>query len=402
MTSILDKILSPLNASEFLKETWGTTFAHTTGEPDRFHSLMSWKTLNHILSHHHLDFPQLHIIQEGGETLPAHQYTRQVQGRRSPQQIFSYPDVGRVNRLLQDGATMVIDNVNDLHAPIKQMAFFFEQLFHARVLVNAWVACRPFMPKAHWDGHDMFVLQVEGRKRWTLYAPPRSNPVQNEWWTDGSLPEAAWSQVLQPGDLLYLPRGWMHEVTPINEPSLHLSVGIFNLTGIDLLQWLIERLRTSSRQTSLRSNLPLFSGPQEQQTYLLGIKNEITEILDCGAPLLAEYVAFQDENAGLPVEFSFPYNLGNGVSDLNGETVVSMNLSRRPEIRVNDQYIELRADGKIWKFSQATKPILDLLAERDRITVGQLYEELCPEYPIESMEGFIKELVSSGLVKIVY
>ena len=42
--------------------------------------------------------------------------------------------------------------------------------------------------------------------------------------------------------MLYLPRGWWHEVTPLPEPSLHLSVGIYVPSVLDALGWLCQRV----------------------------------------------------------------------------------------------------------------------------------------------------------------
>lgn len=82
----------------------------------------------------------------------------------------------------------------------------------------------------HYDDVDVFVLQAEGRKRWRVYAPlsghalPRvSSPDFNEETDD--LGEPLLDTVLQPGDLLYLPRGTLHQAEALpEEHSLHLTV----------------------------------------------------------------------------------------------------------------------------------------------------------------------------------
>ena len=49
--------------------------------------------------------------------------------------------------------------------------------------------------------------------------------------------------LLEAGDLLYIPRGWWHVAMPLDEPTLHLTVGVNNLTGADFLRWFADRLR---------------------------------------------------------------------------------------------------------------------------------------------------------------
>jgi hypothetical protein len=68
-----------------------------------------------------------------------------------------------------------------------------------------------------------------------------------------------WEGTLEDGDLLYIPRGWWHVALPLAEPTLHLTVGIHNRTGLDLLRWLAERMRASE---TFRRDLPRMSSAQ--------------------------------------------------------------------------------------------------------------------------------------------
>ncbi|MFJ2821521.1 JmjC domain-containing protein [Streptomyces toxytricini] len=81
----------------------------------------------------------------------------------------------------------------------------------------------------HFDGEDNFLFQIEGTKHWDL-APPLSDllPVA------GGRPPAdhpvdesrARRLVLRPGDLLYIPRGWLHASSTGDEDSLHVTVQV--------------------------------------------------------------------------------------------------------------------------------------------------------------------------------
>jgi hypothetical protein len=52
-----------------------------------------------------------------------------------------------------------------------------------------------------------------------------------------------------------MPRGWWHEVQSVNEPSLHLTIGLPVNTAMDLIHWALPVL---ARQDFLRDNLPVF------------------------------------------------------------------------------------------------------------------------------------------------
>lgn len=82
----------------------------------------------------------------------------------------------------------------------------------------------------HFDDVDVFVVQAEGRKRWRVYAPlphaalPRvsSHDFPN---TPEAIGEPLLDVTLQPGDLLYLPRGTIHQAEALpGQHSLHLTL----------------------------------------------------------------------------------------------------------------------------------------------------------------------------------
>ncbi|WP_084197266.1 cupin domain-containing protein [Solimonas soli] len=93
---------------------------------------------------------------------------------------------------------------------------------------------------AHWDTHDVFVLQLLGRKRWRVYEPTWLLPHSSQT-SQGSRHRRptvpVFECILEAGDLLYLPRGWWHEVEASDQTSFHLSVGLYPKSVADYVQW---------------------------------------------------------------------------------------------------------------------------------------------------------------------
>jgi lysine-specific demethylase/histidyl-hydroxylase NO66 len=62
-------------------------------------------------------------------------------------------------------------------------------------------------------------MQLEGKKRWKLYSPRESSEVLPRFsspnLSEEELGEPILDVVLEPGDLLYFPRGTFHQVTPV-------------------------------------------------------------------------------------------------------------------------------------------------------------------------------------------
>jgi hypothetical protein len=94
----------------------------------------------------------------------------------------------------------------------------------------------------HHDTHDVFVLQVAGRKRWRIYAPVLELPLKSQRWSpELGDPGAALEELtLEAGDTLYLPRGWPHEAVAQEDDSLHLTIGLHSPTRLDALRQALE------------------------------------------------------------------------------------------------------------------------------------------------------------------
>ncbi|QTT76389.1 hypothetical protein J7W19_26105 [Streptomyces mobaraensis NBRC 13819 = DSM 40847] len=78
----------------------------------------------------------------------------------------------------------------------------------------------------HFDGEPGFLLQLEGSKHWTLHPPLTDGlPIQGghppiDWQPDETLTQRF---TVEPGDLLYLPRGWVHYADTTEQHSLHIT-----------------------------------------------------------------------------------------------------------------------------------------------------------------------------------
>jgi hypothetical protein len=94
----------------------------------------------------------------------------------------------------------------------------------------------------HHDTHDVFCLQVSGEKRWLVYAPAWELPLKDQRYKEemGGPGEPVLDVTLAPGDLLYLPRGWLHAATTSETDSLHLTTGVNVYTWLDAFRAALE------------------------------------------------------------------------------------------------------------------------------------------------------------------
>lgn len=94
----------------------------------------------------------------------------------------------------------------------------------------------------HIDSYDVFLLQVQGQRRWRI-GPCR----QPQWRTDVPLKMLAGFErtdewVLAPGDMLYLPPGWAHDGVAVGGECMTASIGFRAPTAGELAQALLPLL----------------------------------------------------------------------------------------------------------------------------------------------------------------
>ena len=249
------RLLAPVPLGRFLAEHWGETPLHVRGAPERFATLFGWPALNHLLATHRLEPPRLRLALAGERSASLDSFLRYRttrEGQRVPRL-----DVRELNRLLARGATLVLNSVQDMHPSLEALAREFARLFVVEPNINLYASFghQPgYGP--HWDDHDVFVLQIAGRKRWLMYGANRRYPLYRDARPNEMQPVRAVARYMaKAGDLIYVPRGHWHDAIAVGEPTLHLTLGVPTLTGIDFLSWLTDDARGVE---SMRRNIPLF------------------------------------------------------------------------------------------------------------------------------------------------
>ena len=159
-----------------------------------------------------------------------------------------------------DGATLVLQSLHRMHPPVGR---FCREL--AAELGHA-TQCNAYVTPAgdaqgfdfHHDTHDVFVLQVSGRKRWIVHAPVLPLPLPSQARSgEGLVPEGAEPLLdveLEAGDCLYLPRGYVHAALTTDEHSVHLTVGVLSTTWYDVLA---DAVTLAGREEAFRDALPV-------------------------------------------------------------------------------------------------------------------------------------------------
>jgi hypothetical protein len=169
-------------------------------------------------------------------------------------------DPDKVDRFLRRGASQDGVNNEEIEPAVRGAAAMLSEQFAGTAGANVYCSFQGVRAFAsHCDLHEVFAVQLEGEKVWQIYENRADSPVET---IQGPNAQAIIDQAkgrvmmtvhMQPGDLLYIPRGLFHDALASSRTSLHLTFGIAPLTGRAIFR-LLEQMAT--RDPRFRAYLP--------------------------------------------------------------------------------------------------------------------------------------------------
>ncbi|SKC83351.1 JmjC domain-containing protein [Ohtaekwangia koreensis] len=97
---------------------------------------------------------------------------------------------------------------------------------------------------AHFDEHDLFIIQIAGKKRWRIYESALYLPTQPQGGRvfDFSKLNLLYDLDIEAGDIVYFPRGFVHEVITTDSMSAHITLGCMHTTWLSVVAAYIRQL----------------------------------------------------------------------------------------------------------------------------------------------------------------
>ncbi|XP_039294090.1 bifunctional lysine-specific demethylase and histidyl-hydroxylase NO66-like, partial [Nilaparvata lugens] len=208
----------------------------------------------------------------------------------------------------------------------------------------------------HYDDIEAFVLQIEGSKHWKVYAPlseaetlPR---YSSKNLSESDLGPPIIDCVLNPGDLLFFPRGFVHQAKTTDEHSLHITLSAYQCTAyIDMFEKVIPNVlkEAASKSVKLREGLPL----NYAQTFGITRNSKYSDARSIYKQKLKEmlhdlvenmdYDAAVDEFAAVKLHDDLPLYLTDGVKKC---TVFGNRNTIDPDGKVS-KVVQLQLDSKV-------------------------------------------------------
>ena len=232
----LEWVISPVSAEQFFTDSWEQRPLHIKRrDPKYYKDLFSTKELDRILRDQHVIY---------GKNLDVTSYNEK-EGRQT------YNPGGRVFPAVlwdfyNNGCSVRMLNPQTFSETVWKGCATLQEFFQSMVGANVYLTppgTQGFAP--HYDDVEVFMLQLEGKKRWRLYEP-RSSQEKLPRFSSGNFDQdeigrPCMDVVLEAGDLIYMPRGTIHQGTCFpDKHSLHITISCHQLNSFgDLLEKIV-------------------------------------------------------------------------------------------------------------------------------------------------------------------
>ncbi|GID75080.1 hypothetical protein Ade02nite_37210 [Paractinoplanes deccanensis] len=345
--------------------------------PDGFADLLSPAAVDELLSRRGLRTPFLRVAQRGS-VLPPDRFTGSGgAGAEIGDQVID----DKAMRLYAEGATLVLQGLHRLWPPLIDYSRRLGAELRRPLQVNAYLTPPQSQGfSTHYDTHDVFVLQVDGTKRWRLHEPVLADPLEKQAWGGRADEVAATAEgepaldvVLEPGDALYLPRGWLHSAEAQGSRSLHLTIGVRAMTRYAMVE---ELLGLALNDARLRATLPYgvdVSDPEALEPELTETVEALRDWLSTVEPAeVAERLRARDWPSARPEPVS-PLAQLDFAAGLGPDDEIRAREGLRWRLADDGaEHVVLRLVGRTMRFPAFCAPALRLALGGEPIRVGDL------------------------------
>ena len=364
------------DAQAFLDKVWASRVHLHHTDPTDLVGLLSLDDVDHLLTSVALRTPALRVVKDGS-VLPSSQFTRSATMAGSP--LTGLVDSRRVLAHFDAGATVVLQGLHRYWPPLTRLVRELELALGHPCQANAFLTPPGSQGFArHSDSHDVFVFQTHGRKLWEIVDGGEEREV-----------------VLEPGLSMYLPTGTPHSARSQEHTSLHVTVGINQLTWREVLRKLADRVLSDERYDA---RLPA-AYPGDPSLLAGRLTEELAAFASGLGALDAEVVA--EERAGAFLTGRTP-TLRGGLNDLvaldslGDDSVVERRATAACVLRPGPDRLSLLLGDRELRMPLRLTEAMEFVRDNASFRVG----ELAPWLDAESRLVVARRLVREGLLRI--
>ena len=242
----LEWLIHPISKPLFFEKYFEKqTLVVKRNAPDYFRELLSLDEIDRVITTLDRSSDEI-ILKNASREITVDDYT-----------VDGAIDVAKLYQLFGEGSTITLAFLDSVLPPLAHFCRSLENEFTCPLQANIYLTPPGAQgAKVHYDTHDVFVLQVAGSKKWTIYGTPVELPLPGQDF-DAAIHQPGAPTIefeLNAGDVAYVPRGAAHDARSTDTVSLHITAGILRYTWTDLLLEFVAN--ASLRDPALRKSLP--------------------------------------------------------------------------------------------------------------------------------------------------
>lgn len=270
----ITSLIYPYTVEEFFKTYYEKEYLYIPrNQPDYYDPLLNADDIDLFFQNKSIPSSQLRVASQGDELL-AYKWTHKNSSIANNDTLFS---------LFNQGNTLII-NAGDRSIP-KLMNYCSDLESELKIKLQTNIYITPYNAQgleSHYDRHDVFILQTIGSKIWRLYNTPVELPSQkfhySKYKDKFELEQPKFEVELKPGDLLYIPRGMVHDASTTNTASVHITLGLYPNSWFELLEELAD---LAEDKAEFRKALPnALMSENSQQEFKQQFHKLVQELID--------------------------------------------------------------------------------------------------------------------------
>nr|XP_061806740.1 ribosomal oxygenase 1-like [Nerophis lumbriciformis] len=248
-------LIDPIPTKTFFRETWEKKpILVQRKNPNYYYGLFSTQEFDRILRQ---DDVQYGVNLDVTSYTEGKRETHNPPGRALPLTVWDFYKSGCSLRML---------NPQAFSSTVWNVLSILQEHFGSMAGANVYLTppgTQGFAP--HYDDIEAFVIQLEGKKHWRVYNPRSDDEVlpvlSSPNFDQAEIGKPILEVVLEAGDLLYFPRGFIHQGYCLPDThSLHITISSYqkNSWG-DLLQKMVPTALEIAMEEDVefRQGLPL-------------------------------------------------------------------------------------------------------------------------------------------------
>jgi ribosomal protein L16 Arg81 hydroxylase len=386
-----DWLLSPIPKCRFFSDYWERSSLFIKRNcPDYYRDVLSLSEVDNVICSANIQLTNIRMVQ-GSVHVPAEDFVAS-DGLIDPIEVLKF---------FERGNTIILEHMHKQQNGLRKLCEGLTQELGITFQTNLYMTpplCQGF--DLHYDTHDVFILQIHGRKRWFLQEPSFRLPLPGQIYAHNKCNDRAKGEqiIIEPGDLIYIPRGYLHSATSIDETSLHITLGVISRTWTDVI---IEAVALAcAKDPAFREGLPIeLLGKDKEEA-----KERARFLFDELWDKLSNAIDVKEVIENFSTELtSRQRSLVSGqlqqivrLPDLNEDSVVK---ARRGPIKWSDEgdTLSIVAFEKIITFPSRLKMELSALLSGDVLRVADVSTNINSEGKVT----LAKRLVREGLLEVL-